>query len=218
MNYRQIAYDRYDRNNFNLKLLNSYHHFINIQNISNRRPEYAPNPKAFFPPKLKINDHINNKYMFKREDKLYKKVLNNIKYSKVYPKMNDYYQKKEEQLKEFKDKKNKFMKKQMSKDNLIFKRRLKNQKSMIRIKEIDKDYDNHKKLVEMTRKIQDSKTFILPRISTLINRINSPQKNERGFTIECNSSSRRRISISKEAESLNLAKSHLYFIKLKNTE
>ena len=33
MNYRQRAYDSYDRGTYNLKITNSYYHFKNIQKI-----------------------------------------------------------------------------------------------------------------------------------------------------------------------------------------
>ena len=62
MNFRQKAYDSYDRNNYTLKITNSYYHFKNIKRIINRKPEYQLNKKIRSPPKLKINSQVHNNY------------------------------------------------------------------------------------------------------------------------------------------------------------
>ena len=174
MNYSQRAYDSYDRSNFNLKIANSYYHFKNIQKILYRKPEYKKNS----PPKLRINTQLyHNNYFVIRQNELYKKIINGIRDSKVKPKINNYYQMKEEKLREYKKQNKTLQNRQLSKDNINFKKRLRNQKSLLRIRDMDKEYkNNHLKMVERSKKIKRSKNFILPPINTIVNRIHSPTK------------------------------------------
>ena len=101
MNFRQRFYDSYDRSNYNLKVTNSYYHFKNIQKITYRKPEFNPyiNLKS---PRLNLNIHsynsnLNN-YMFARQNKIYKKTIDDIRNIVVKPKLNLYYKLREEKL------------------------------------------------------------------------------------------------------------------------
>jgi len=177
MNYRQKAYDRYDNANFNLKIKNSYYHFKNIQKILYRKPEYKPMQMANSPPKLRINQSPYRNYFVIRENELYKKLLKDIQSTKVKPKMNNFYQTREEKLREYKRQNKTLQNRQLSKENINYKKRLRSQKSMLRIREMDKEYKViHQKLLDKTRKIKDNKTIILPTINTIMNRINSPKR------------------------------------------
>ena len=65
----------------------------------------------------------------------------------------------------------------MSKENITFKKRLRNQKSMLRIRDMDKEYKtNHLKMVERSRKIKASRNIVLPPITSIVNRVNSTKK------------------------------------------
>ena len=179
MNFRQRAYDSYDRSNYNLKINNSYYHFKNIQKILYRKPEYRPTKKIYSPPKLRINTQPHKNYFIIRENELYKKIINGIRESKIKPKINNYYRTKEEKIREYRRQNKTLENRQLSKENLIYKKRLRNQKSMLRIREMDKEYKtNHFKMVERARKIKDSKAIVLPPINIIVNRIKSPKRNK----------------------------------------
>ena len=214
MNFRQRAYDSYDRSNYNLKITNSYYHFKNIQKILCRKPEYRPVRKMYSPPKLKIKPPYSNHFII-RENELYKKIINSIKETKTKPKINDYYKLKEEKLREYRRQNRTMENRQISKENLLYKKRLKNQKSMLRIREMDKEYQtNHLKMVERARKVKDNRKIVLPPIYTIANRIKSP----RYLYNRSNDNNSYGSLISKDAESLYQGKKQPHEPKIKNTE
>ena len=94
------ANESYDRRNYNLKIKYSYFHFKNIQKIIYRKPDYQTNRKIRSPPKLKINIQPYNNYFVMRDNELYKKIISNIRDSKVKPKINNYYKLRKEKIKE----------------------------------------------------------------------------------------------------------------------
>ena len=216
MNYRQRAYDSYDRSNFNLKITNSYYHFKNIQKILFRKPEYKQTKNVRFPQKLKITQPYHN-YFVIRQNELYKKIINGIRDSKVKPKINDFHRLKEEKLREYRRQNKTLENRQLSRENINYKRRLRNQKSMLRIKDMDKEYQtNHLKMVERSRKIKDLRSIILPPINTIVNRIKSTKKNSystRGYGYEYNHSYG--SSLSRDAESLHQEKKQPHEPKIK---
>ena len=165
----------------NLKITNSYYHFRNIQNILYRKPEYMP-MKNINSPKLKINTRPYDNYFLTRKNELYKKIINDIRATKARPKLNDYYKIKEENLRDYRKKYKTLENRQLSKENLNFQKRLRNQKSMLRIREMDKEYkNNHLKMVERSRKIKDLRTIMLPSISKIVNRINSTKRMKNSY-------------------------------------
>ena len=190
MNYRQRFYDSYNKSNMNLKITNSYYHFRNIQNIIYRKPEYK-STKKINSPKIINSKHLHNYFMTK-ENELYKKIINDIRTTKVRPKLNDYYKMKEEKLRDYRKKYKTLENRELSRENISFKKRLRNQKSMLRIRDMDKDYKtNHVKILERSRKIKDLRSIILPPISTIVNRINSTKKNRNNIYNENNSISKK---------------------------
>ena len=202
MNFRQRAYDSFDRSNYNLKVTNSYYHFRNLQNIIYRKPEYQPIRKTRSPQRLKINPQPYNNYFVMRDNELYKKIISGIRDSKVKPKINNYYKLKEEKIKEYRRQNKTLQNRELSIENINYKKRLRSQKSMLKIREMDKDYkNNHLKMVERARKVKDSKNFILPPITTIINRFDSSRRYQYNRNSEYNKSYR--SSISKDAESLH---------------
>ena len=204
MNYRQRAYDSYDRSNFNLKIANSYYHFQNIQKILYRKPEYKSIRKVKSPARLKINTQPFNNYFVIRQNELYKKIINGIRDSKVKPKINDYYKMKEEKLREYKRKNKTLQNRQISLENIKYKKRLRNQKSLLRIREMDKDYkENHMKMVERARKVTDKRSIVLPPINTITNRITPARRNQYQFSRNNEYSNSYGSSISKDIESLH---------------
>ena len=211
MNYRQRFYDSYNTNNMNLKITNSYYHFKNIQSIIYRKPEYKV-IKKINSPKININTRPFNNYFIARENELYKKIINDIRTTKTRPKLNDYYKLKEEKLRDYRKKYKTLENRQLSRENINFQKRLRNQKSMLRIRDMDKDYKtNHVKIMERSRRIKDLRSIMLPPISTIVNRINSTKKN-RNLYNENN-------SVSKGGESLRqYKKKNSIDSKIQNTE
>ena len=194
MNYRQRFYDSYNKSNMNLKITNSYYHFRNIQNIIYRKPEYKV-IKKINSPKININSRPLNNYFITRENELYKKIINDIRTTKTRPKLNDYYKLKEEKLRDYRKKYKTLENRQLSRENINFQKRLRNQKSMLRIRDMDKDYKtNHVKIMERSRRIKDLRSIMLPPISTIVNRINSTKKNRNLYNDN--------TSVSKGGESL----------------
>ena len=200
MNFRQRVYDSYDKSNFNLKITNSYYHFKNIQKILYRKPEYT-SIKKIRSPNLKINTQPYNNYFVMRQNQLYKKIINDIRSTKVRPKINDFYEKKEEKLREYRKQNKTIQNLELSRQNSNYRKRLRNQKSLLRVRDMDKDYKtNHLKMVERSRKIKDRKNIVLPPITTIVNRIKSPRifrKNNYEYNSSYGS------SVSKDGESLH---------------
>ncbi len=217
MNFRQRAYDSYDRSNFNLKITNSYYHFKNIQKILYRKPEYK-SIKKFQSPRIKMNSQPFNNYFVLRQNQLYKKIISDIRSTKVKPKINDYYQTKEEKLKDYRKQNRTLQKMELSRQNSNYRTRLRSQKSMLKIREMDKKYkENHMKMVERSRKIKDTKHLILPPITTILNRNKSP-RNVRKSNYEYNISYGG-SNVSKDGESLHQERYQPhYFTKIQSTE
>ena len=216
MNFRQRAYDSYDRSNFNLKITNSYYHFKNIQKILYRKPEYTSIRKVKSPPRLKINTQPFNNHFVIRQNELYKKIINSIRDSKIKPKINDYYKMKEEKLREYKKKNKTLLSRQISLENVKYKKRLRNQKSLLKIREMDNDYkENHLKMVERARKVKDKKAIILPPIKTIVNRITSPRRNIYQNSSNYEYSNSYGSSISKDLESLHQERKQPHGPKIK---
>ena len=215
MNYAQKYYDSYNQNNINLKIANSYYHFRNIQNILYRKPEYKSirginSPKS---PKYKINTKPFYNYFINKDNNSFRKIINDIRNTKTRPKLNDYYKEREEKLRNYRNTYRSIENRQLTRENLNFQRRLKNQKSMLRIRDMDKDYKiNHLKNLQMSRKIKDLKSIILPSLTRIANKIGSPKK-IRNSHYEQNSSYEKSIS---RGESLN--KNKFREAKVKNTE
>ena len=212
MNFRQRFYDSYNNSNLNLKIANSYYHFRNIQNIIYRKPEYK-SIKKINSPKVTINARPFNNYFMQRENELYKKIINDIRTTKTRPKLNDYYKMKEEKLRDYRKKYKTLENRQLSRENINFQKRLRNQKSMLRIRDMDRDYKtNHVKNMERARKIKDLRSINLPPIYTIFSRINSTKKNR-------NSSYKDNSSDSKSSEDIKQYKKKNSIVsKIQNTE
>ena len=138
MNYYQRDYEKSNRRNLNLKL---------IKRTNNS--------------KLKNNSiDLYKNYFAMRENEIYKKIISNIRTTKTRPKMNDYHKTKEEKLRDYRQQSKTLENRKLVRENSNYKKRLKSQKSMLRIKEIDKDYkQNHLKMLERLKK---KNTIFLP--------------------------------------------------------
>lgn len=197
MNYRQRAYDSYDKNNMNLKITNSYYHFKNIQKIFYRKPQYNTIKKVYSPKSKVTTTQPHQNYFVIRENELYKKIINDIRSTKVRPKLNMLYKTKEEKLRDYKRQNRTLENKKLIRENSNFKKRLRNQKSMLKIKEIDKDYkENHLKILERLKK---KNTLILPSINRIGQYMTrSPRNSRKSSNYEY--SSLNASSLSKDAE------------------
>ena len=181
MNFRQRFYDSYDRSNYNFKVTNSYYHFKNIQKIVYRKPEYNPyiNLKS---PRLNVNIHsyksnINN-FMLSRQNKAFKKTIEDIRNSVVKPKLNLYYKLKEEKIREYRRASKTLETKELKRENSRFHKRLKSQKSFLNLREMDQDYKlNHQRLIDRNKKI-NRRFMILPPINSIMKKFESSQSNK----------------------------------------
>ena len=195
MNYIQRSYDNNNKINFNIKINNSYFHFLNMKKIYDRKPVYTI--KRLNIPKMKTNTtQLQNNYYVTRENEIYKKIINGIRSTKAKPKLNDYYREKEEKLKDYRRQNRTLEKKKLIRENSNFIKRLKTQKSSLRIRDIDKNYkENHLKMLERLRK---KNTLILPsinRIGRFMTRSPRNSGNNSNYEFSLNGS-----SLSKEGE------------------
>jgi hypothetical protein len=208
MNYRQRAYDSYDKTNMNLKITNSYYHFKNIQKIFYRKPQYNTIKKVYSPKSKITTTQPQHNYFVIRENELYKKIINDIRTTKVRPKLNLLYKTKEEKLRDYKRQNRTLENKKLIRENSNFKKRLRNQKSMLRIKDIDKDYkENH---LKMLQRLKSKRNFILPPINRikLMNRYESPRNSRKSskydYSIGNSSSFKDGESLIQEKKSANI--------------
>ena len=181
MNFRQRFYDSYDRSNYNFKVTNSYYHFKNIQKIVYRKPEYNPYMN-FKSPRLNINIHsyksnINN-YMLSRQNKAFKKTIEDIRNSIVKPKLNLFYKLKEEKIREYRRASKTLETKELKRENSRFHKRLKSQKSFLNLREMDQDFKlNHQRIIDRNKKI-NKKFMNLPPINSIMKKFESSASNK----------------------------------------
>ena len=197
MNYIQRSYDRNNRSNFNIKINNSYFHFLNMKKIYDRKPVFNTIKRLNYPRLKNTSTQLQNNYFVMRENEIYKKIINGIQTIKAKPKLNDYYRTREEKLRDYKRQNRTLEKKKLVRENSSFRKRLKTQKSALRIKEIDKDYkENHLKMLERLKK---KNTLILPSINRIGQYMaRSPRFSRKNSHYEY--SSLNGSSLSKEAE------------------
>jgi hypothetical protein len=179
MNYRQRAYESYDQSNMNKKIANSYFHIQNIKNIFFRKPQFYTIKKEYSPKskKIKIKNKPTQNYFLIRENELYKKIINGISSPKAKPKINTFHEEREEKLREYRRQNRTLENRKLVRENTSFKKRIKNQKSLLRIKDIEKDYkENHLKMVQRLKK---KRTTFLPPINDFfkMKRYESPKNN-----------------------------------------
>ncbi len=157
MNYYQRDYEKSNRRNQNLKI---------IKRTNNS--------------KLKNNSNdLYKNYFVMRENEIYKKIISNIRTTKTRPKLNNYHKSKEEKLRDYRQQSRTLENRKLVRENSNYKKRLKSQKSMLRIREIDKDYkQNHKKMLERLKK---KNTIFLPSlfINKYVRRDGSPKNKKK---------------------------------------
>ena len=172
MNYKQRFYDSYDRSTYNYKVTNSYYHFKNIQNIIYRKPEYNPymnlRSRRLNLQMHPLNNNYKNDYLTTRQNAIYKKIINDIRNAVVKPKLNLYHQMKEEKIKEYRRANKTLELKELKRENSRFHKRLRSQKSLLKLREMDQEYKlNHQKLLDRSRRI-NQKYLILPPVNSIM--------------------------------------------------
>ena len=172
MNYKQRFYDSYDRSTYNYKVTNSYYHFKNIQNIIYRKPEYNPymnlRSRRLNLQMHPLNNNYKNDYLTTRQNAIYKKIINDIRNAEVKPKLNLYHKMKEEKIKEYRRASKTLELKELKRENSRFHKRLRSQKSLLKLREMDQEYKlNHQKLLDRSRKI-NQKYLILPPVNSIM--------------------------------------------------
>ena len=172
MNYKQRFYDSYDRSTYDYKVTNSYYHFKNIQNIIYRKPEYNPymnlRSRRLNLQMHPLNNNYKNDYLTTRQNAIYKKIINDIRNAVVKPKLNLYHQMKEEKIKEYRRANKTLELKELKRENSRFHKRLRSQKSLLKLREMDQEYKlNHQKLLDRSRRI-NQKYLILPPVNSIM--------------------------------------------------
>ena len=172
MNYKQRFYDSYDRSTYNYKVTNSYYHFKNIQNIIYRKPEYNPymnlRSRRLNLQMHPLNNNFKNDYLTTRQNAIYRKIINDIRNAVVKPKLNLYHQMKEEKIKEYRRANKTLELKELKRENSRFHKRLRSQKSLLKLREMDQEYKlNHQKLLDRSRRI-NQKYLILPPVNSIM--------------------------------------------------
>ena len=172
MNYKQRFYDSYDRSTYNYKVTNSYYHFKNIQNIIYRKPEYNPymnlRSRRLNLQMHPLNNNYKNDYLTTRQNAIYRKIINDIRNAEVKPKLNLYHQMKEEKIKEYRRANKTLELKELKRENSRFHKRLRSQKSLLKLREMDQEYKlNHQKLLDRSRRI-NQKYLILPPVNSIM--------------------------------------------------
>ena len=172
MNYKQRFYDSYDRSTYNYKVTNSYYHFKNIQNIIYRKPEYNPymnlRSRRLNLQMHPLNNNYKNDYLTTRQNAIYKKIINDIRNAVVKPKLNLYHKMKEEKIKEYRRASKTLELKELKRENSRFHKRLRSQKSLLKLREMDQEYKlNHQKLLDRSRRI-NQKYLILPPVNSIM--------------------------------------------------
>lgn len=172
MNYKQRFYDSYDRSTYNYKVTNSYYHFKNIQNIIYRKPEYNPymnlRSRRLNLQMHPLNNNYKNDYLTTRQNAIYKKIINDIRNAEVKPKLNLYHKMKEEKIKEYRRANKTLELKELKRENSRFHKRLRSQKSLLKLREMDQEYKlNHQKLLDRSRRI-NQKYLILPPVNSIM--------------------------------------------------
>jgi hypothetical protein len=172
MNYKQRFYDSYDRSTYDYKVTNSYYHFKNIQNIIYRKPEYNPymnlRSRRLNLQMHPLNNNYKNDYLTTRQNAIYKKIINDIRNAEVKPKLNLYHKMKEEKIKEYRRASKTLELKELKRENSRFHKRLRSQKSLLKLREMDQEYKlNHQKLLDRSRRI-NQKYLILPPVNSIM--------------------------------------------------
>ena len=172
MNYKQRFYDSYDRSTYNYKVTNSYYRFKNIQNIIYRKPEYNPymnlRSRRLNLQMHPLNNNYKNDYLTTRQNAIYKKIINDIRNAEVKPKLNLYHKMKEEKIKEYRRASKTLELKELKRENSRFHKRLRSQKSLLKLREMDQEYKlNHQKLLDRSRRI-NQKYLILPPVNSIM--------------------------------------------------
>lgn len=162
MNRYQRAYDSYDKTNKLLKLTNSYYHFRNLELIKNRKPvKYSPEKIMH---KRQTVEPFND-FFVKKENMGLKKKINEIRKKPVKAKINDIFLEKELKMKDFHRQYKYLDNIKRKKENEYYKGRIENQKAMIDIKGMEKNFDTKQaKYGEKLRKIGPGEDIVLPPI------------------------------------------------------
>ncbi len=89
------------------------------------------------------------------------------------PKLNNYYKLKEEKIREYRRASKTLEKRELKRENSRFHKRLRSQKSLLKLREMDQEYKlNHQKLLDRSRKINKRYMF-LPPITKIMKRLDS---------------------------------------------
>ncbi len=138
MNPRQRIYDSYEKTNKLIKVNNSYHHFVNLEKIKNRKPEFYPYQKVPYYGGIRKDD-----FEVKRDNKVVGKIIRSIRDKPPKPKINSLMSAKE-MHDDVRKKYQEIVNKRIAQENAFYKKRIKAQKPFVSVKSLDKDYENCK--------------------------------------------------------------------------
>ena len=115
-----------------------------------------------------LNNNYKNDYLTTRQNAIYRKIINDIRNAVVKPKLNLYHQMKEEKIKEYRRANKTLELKELKRENSRFHKRLRSQKSLLKLREMDQEYKlNHQKLLDRSRRI-NQKYLILPPVNSIM--------------------------------------------------
>jgi hypothetical protein len=116
--------------------------------------------------------------MFARQNKIYKKTIDDIRNIVVKPKLNLYYNLREEKIKEYRRAIKTLETKELKRENSRFHKRLKSSKSYLRLREREQDFkSNHQKLLDRTKKV-NKRYMLLPPINSIMRKFESNSNNK----------------------------------------
>ena len=98
------------------------------------------------------NNKYKNDFLLSRQNRIYKKIIDDIRNTVVKPKLNNYYKLKEEKIREYRRASKTLENRELKRENSRFHKRLRSQKSLLRLREMDQEYKlNHQKLFKIKR-------------------------------------------------------------------
>ena len=175
MNTRQKTYDRYDQINRLMKISNNYYLYRNLAYISNRKGRYPStnNTKISNSNKL-ITEPYSNYYVI-RENEVYQKMINDIRFQPIKQKKIDQQNKDfNKRMNDYRKQNKKIEEKLLAIKNENYKKRINMQKGVINTKKFDDSYNNYH--LKMLRQIRNTKSVVLPPIAEIMRRNSSSRK------------------------------------------
>ena len=152
-----------------MKISNNYYLYRNLAYISNRKGRYPStnNTKISNSNKL-ITEPYSNYYVI-RENEVYQKMINDIRFQPIKQKKIDQQNKDfNKRMNDYRKQNKKIEEKLLAIKNENYKKRINMQKGVINTKKFDDSYNNYH--LKMLRQIRNTKSVVLPPIGEIMRR------------------------------------------------